>query len=507
MTARRTSRTARGLRLLLALLALVCALGGCRSQENLVATLRGFAGQVVRDHQVSVGQWEGASIGATFVVGDAVRTRAHSTATLELSSSHKLSLDPETLIRFLTRPTDTKRTRVALEMGEVTIDAASDALELETDLGTVRIEAHSRAKLAKDGDAMRLQVTIGSAEVDRGGKRWELRVGDAVVISAKGELTRVAAEPAAAAVAPTAAASAAALAPEAAASAGSPAALGKLGSFEPGLERVDLSIAAGDSIIIHDPRPPTAVGVTAAGRCNGSALLSVDVSRARPEERVGTGRIGVALASGAHHYVLHCLAEGGARGEKVAQGTISIVADSGLRRLATSAPLTNVDADGRRYTVLYQSLQPRIAIQWPNAPPASSYVLTVSSPRGTKTVTTSAPHHFFASGSLAEGQHSFSFQGAGRRSRETTVVIRFDNAAPAASIASPADRSFAPGSSVLVSGTAQPGSVVTVGGETLQQDAQNRFSMAVSAPADQALAIRFAQPQRGVHYYLRRSAL
>jgi hypothetical protein len=60
---------------------------------------------------------------------------------------------------------------------------------------------------------------------------------------------------------------------------------------------------------------------------------------------------------------------------------------------------------------------------------------------------------------------------------------------------------------VLVSGTAQPGSVVTVGGATLEQDAQNRFSMAVSAPADQALAIRFSQLQRGVHYYLRRSAL
>jgi len=506
MTARASRDRARSARLLCALLAFALLLGGCRSQQNVVATLRGFVGQVARDHQSSVGAWEGASVGATFVVGDAIRTRSGSTASLELASAHQLSLEPNTLIRFLSRPSDSKRTRVALEMGEVTLDAASGTLELETELGTVRVSAHGHARLAKDGDAMRLQVTIGAAEITRDGRRWELQVGDAVeIISTKGELRRVSAGQTSA---PAASAGAAALGPAAEASAASPSALDKLGaSFERGLERVDLSISAGESIIIHDPRPPTAVGVLAGGRCKGSALLSVNGNRARPEERVGESRIGVALKSGAHRYVVHCLDEGGARGDQIGQGTISIVPDAGLRRLATSAPLTNVDADGRRYTVLYQSLQPKIAIQWPNAPAASSYTLTVSSPRGTKTLTANSPRYSFASGSLSEGQHTFNFQAAGRRSRETTVVIRFDNAAPAASIASPADGSFAPGSSVLVSGTAQPGSVVTVGGETLQQDAQNRFSMAVSAPSDQALAIRFTQPQRGVHYYLRRSAL
>ena len=498
--------------LLSALLVLALLLGGCRSRENVVATLSGFVGKVERDHHASVGAWQGATVGATFVLGDALRTRTRATAALNLASSHRLSLEPDTLIRFLTRPSDPKHTRVALEMGEVTIDAASDTLELETELGTVRVEAHSRTRLSKNGDALRLEVTIGSAEVERDGRRLELRVGDAVEISATGALSLVPAKQASAPESPAGSASAAALGPAGVASAALPSALpSALGtpeaSFEPGLARVDLSIAAGESIIIHDPRPPTAVGVLAGGRCSGSALLSIDQSQGRREERVGAERIGIALASGAHRYVLYCLVEGGARGDKVGGGTISIIADAGLRRLATTAPLTNVDADGRHYTVLYQSLQPRIAIQWPNAPPASSYVLTVTSPRGTKTVTASSPRYFFASGSLAEGQHSFSFQGGGRRSRETTVVIRFDNAAPAASIASPADRSFAPGSSVLVSGTAQPGSVVSVGGETLPQDAQNRFSMSVNAPSDQALAIRFIQPQRGVHYYLRRSAL
>jgi len=492
--------------LVLALAVAFIVINQRRSHDNIVATLLRVSGQVARDHQASVGAWEGANVGATFVVGDAVRTRSHSSAALELAGSHQLTLEPDTLVRFLTRPSDPKHTRVALEMGELTLDAAADSLELETELGTVRLEAHGRARLAKNGDAMQLQVTIGAAEIDRNGKHLELQVGDALEITQKGELSRVPAVPASAST-PATSTSAAALAPERTNSDAIRSAPGKADGFERGLTRVDLAIAAGESIIIHDPRPPTAIGVLAGERCNGSALLSVDGSRARAEERVGEGRIGVALASGAHHYVVHCLGEGGVRGDKVGQGTISIIPDAGLRRLATSAPLSNLDADGRRYTVLYQSLPPRIAIQWPNAPPAASYLLTVNSPRGTKTVSASSPHFSFPSGTLVEGQHSFSVQAAGRRSRDTTVVIRFDNAAPAASIASPADRSFAPGSSVLVSGMAQPGSVVTVGGETLQQDAQNRFSMAISAPSDQALAIRFAQPQRGVHYYLRRSAL
>lgn len=470
-----------------------------RPHDSVVATLRQANGEVTRDHEASIGTWERAMAGATFVVGEAVRTRAQSTATIELATLHQLTLQPDTQIRFLARPSDPRHTKLSLEMGEVTLNAASHPLDLETDLGTVRIGAHGRAKLGKTGDTVHLQVTIGAAEIDRNGKRLELQVGDAVEITPQGDLMR-----------------------ESSASAGTPSLITAPGSdtsaanaiippkpsgFERGLDRVDLSIAAGESIIIHDPRPPTAIGVLAGERCNGSALLSVDGSRARPEERVGEARIGVALASGTHRYTVYCLDGSGARADKLGQGTISVIPDAGLRRLASSAPISNVDADGRRYTILYQSLQPRIAVQWPNAPTASSYVLTVTSPHGTKTLTSNNPRYFFASGALIEGQHTFSFEGAGRRSRDTTVVIRFDNAAPAASITTPADGSFAPGASVLVSGTAQPGSVVTVGGETLQQDAQNRFSMAINAPSDQALAIRFVQPQRGVHYYLRRSAL
>jgi hypothetical protein len=86
-------------------------------------------------------------------------------------------------------------------------------------------------------------------------------------------------------------------------------------------------------------------------------------------------------------------------------------------------------------------------------------------------------------------------------------VVQFDNAAPTASISSPAERGFAPGASVAVAGMALPGWTVSVAGRDLPQDNQQRFSGEVTAPGDRsALTIRFAHPQRGVHYYLRRSS-
>jgi len=491
---------------LILLLLLIGAFSIWRSRPEVVATLRTFAGQVERDHGATVGAWQGAPVGATFLIGDGLRTRPRSTATVELAGAHQLSLEPNTLIRFLTRPSDPKRTRVALEMGKVELTAADDALEFETELGAVRVEKHGRARLAREGEGLRLEVTIGKAEVDRDGKRWELSVGDAVEVSSTEPLRRVPAAAAASAGA-SAKSGVAATSDSAAANAvgsGAPSLAGT--SLTPGLERVDLWLAAGESAVIHDPKPPTSVGVLASEQCGGTALLSIDAGKSHATERVGQGRVGVELTSGTHRYALQCLRAGETRGEKIGQGTISVVADAGLRKLADTAPLTKVQLDGRRYTVLYQGLLPKISLDWPNAPKAASYVLSVSSPKGTKTLNSSAPSYAFASGALAEGEHQLSFQAGAARSRQTTVVIRFDNAAPTASIASPADGSFTPGSSVLVAGTAQPGWLVTVGSETLAQDPQNRFSMQINAPAERALAIRFTKAQRGVHYYLRRSA-
>lgn len=482
---------------------------GCRSRGQTVATLSGFNGTVQRDHVGAVAKWEGTSVGATFVVGEAVRTATKSTATLRLFEKDQLSLEPSTVLRFLERPSDPRGARVALELGEISLQAADDTLEIETELGTARVAPHAQVRLTRQGDATKLEVTIGTAEILRNGQRWELEVGDAMDVRAEQPVRRVPdATPSASAAAPAASVPAPASSAAALEQAGNAAAIvlpdAVKAKLPRGPERVDLVVRAGDSVVIHDPRPPTAVGVVAGERCATGAVLSIDPGRA-PQETLGDAQVGGRFGAGSHRYSVRCLTAAGERGDKIGEGTISVIADAGSRQLAKTAPATNVETDGRRYTVLYQSLLPRISARWPAAPAAASYMLHVTSPNGTKSFSTSTPSYSFPAGALIEGEHQLAFEGNGVRSRGTSLAIRFDNAAPTASITSPADGSFAPGQEVLVAGTALPGWTVSVGGETLTQDSQSRFSSTVASPGNLgALAIRFTQPKRGVHYYLRR---
>src|SRR6201999_1832737 len=98
-------------------------------------------------------------------------------------------------------------------------------------------------------------------------------------------------------------------------------------------------------------------------------------------------------------------------------------------------------------------------------------------------------------------------EGGGTRSKETRIEIKFDNAAPTATLTAPANGGFAPGSTVTVAGAALEGWKISVGGKDLPLDDQLRFSGQATAPAGQrALAIEFVHPKRGLHYYLRRAS-
>jgi hypothetical protein len=165
-----------------------------------------------------------------------------------------------------------------------------------------------------------------------------------------------------------------------------------------------------------------------------------------------------------------------------------------------------VNTDGREYTVLYQNLLPQVTVRWPNAPQGGSYTLVVTSSGKTHRVTSASANHSFASGRLGEGSHSFQWMtSSGRKSRPSRATIRFDNAAPKASIVSPANGGFGPGASVAVSGIALPGWQVRAQGETLAMDGQQRFSGTVQS-GPRGIILQFSHPDRGVHYYLRRAS-
>jgi hypothetical protein len=274
-----------------------------------------------------------------------------------------------------------------------------------------------------------------------------------------------------------------------------------------GPERADFFIPAGESAILRDPRPPTALGFRFGGKCTSEGVVElVRRGRVRASSK-GKGAANLLLPRGGHRYRVRCM-EGGSPGETVADGTLRVVRDSGRARVPRSPPPTLVDTDGRRYTVLYQNLLPVISVRWPDAPEAGGYTLQVTSDRGdNQSFSTREPRYKFESGELPEGRHRLQFKAdGGQSSPQTTLVIRFDNVAPKASIREPDNGSFQPGETVTVSGVALPGWNVSVGGTRLPLDVQQRFSGRVVVPPGQnGIGIRLAHPGRGAHYYVRRA--
>jgi ferric-dicitrate binding protein FerR (iron transport regulator) len=280
---------------------------------------------------------------------------------------------------------------------------------------------------------------------------------------------------------------------------------GKLVIGGRGLGFSDLSVGAGGSLLVHDPAPPTAVRVTFGDKCDGVGV----VERKGPKgggSASGTGEAALAFPEGRSSYELYCLGADGKRGNSVARGSVTVLADAGTMALPVRAPSNVVNTDGRDYTLLYQNLLPAVTVRWPNAPQANSYTLVVTSAGRSQRVSASTAVHAFAPGKLAEGSHTFQWTAeSGRKSRPSKATIRFDNAAPKASIVSPPNGGFAAGSSVAVSGIALPGWEVHAQGARLPMDSEQRFAGTV-ASGPRGVVLTFTHPDRGVHYYLRRAS-
>ncbi|HEX2872492.1 MAG TPA: FecR family protein [Polyangiaceae bacterium] len=458
---------------------------GCGHGDEL-AKLQAMRGTVERDVASKQGAWGRAAVGASFVVGDGVRTAKAATAELKLSDGSGLTLQEKSLLRFLASPPGKKSRGLALEAGEVELDVGASGLEIETPAGPATLDPGTRVRLRKTEQGTRFSVEIGAAHLTdlhrdlKPGEQIEIGIGRAVI------------EPSAPTPAPSA------LPPSAPSARPADSVQASADSRTRGPDVVDLPATAGDSLIVHDPHPPTVVGFATPG-CAGLAVLEVGTKR---RETVGAGRVTASFAAGAQRYRLRCDAEAA----PFAEGMVTVLPDAGNRRLASAAPANRIDADGRRYTILYQSLLPKVSVRWPNPPAGGPFALFVRSQgKGQKQLSAGGPSYALPAGTLNEGTHELWFSAGSEQSRKTTVVVQFDNAAPTASISSPPERGFAAGSTVTAAGTALPGWTVSVAGRDLAQDAQQRFSGEVGAPGDaSALAIRFAHPQRGVHYYLRR---
>jgi len=262
----------------------------------------------------------------------------------------------------------------------------------------------------------------------------------------------------------------------------------------------NLEVRVGESFVVHAPEVPVAVSFDFSTQCKGKGL----VEHAQPKRRsTGEGHANLLLPAGARGYTLRCLDARGAPGRVVARGNAHVLADAGTRQLPLRAPSSLVDADGRSYTIYYQNQFPEVRVRWPNPPDASSYALDVD---GTKMSVASA-EHLFTSGSLRDGVHRVTFEAAQRRSRTTTVDVRFDNTAATASLTSPVDRSFKVGDTVSIECLALPGWNVSARSGTIEKVGADRFQGSVVTSAERPdIAVRLVHRRLGTHYYLRRAS-
>lgn len=271
-----------------------------------------------------------------------------------------------------------------------------------------------------------------------------------------------------------------------------------------GLGYSDITVRAGESLTIHDPRPPTAVRFRFDTSCPAGGIVRVS-STAKRQFATGQGSVSLALGPGRHEYGLHCIDDNGISSNEVARGTLSVVQDAGTRAVPETPPSSNVTVDGRNYTILYQNQLPNLNVAWPNAPQAPRYKLVVASRNGARTYTAQSPRFSFRSGALAEGRHTIHFEAEGRTSRHTDITITFDNAAPTASLMTPVNPELNANGEVVLLGIAQPGWRVEINDSEVAQDGQRRFSQRLLAPkTDRAVAVKLVHPTRGTHVYLRR---
>jgi hypothetical protein len=439
-------------------------------RSDALATLTQFTGQPERDTVAALEQWRSARSGDDFEDGEGARTPDASVAHFKLINGATLKLEQASLVRFK-RSVDSRRLRVDVGVGEAEIRSGVGPITLDSEFGPIVLDANSTITLTRNGAQLNVGVELGSIQIS--GRT--VGAGDSVQL----EIGGIVLDPPAAKAIATAAPAATAEEPQA------PELV--VGN---GLSRADIVVAPGDSFVVHDPSPPTAVGFRVADVCDGPARLI-----AGSQQTEAAAQANLRFDAGQHAYEVRCL---NAPDVVAATGGVRVLQDAGTRRLPTFTPSAMVSTDGRRYTVMYQHKLPTVTVSWPTAPRADSYTLKI----GGRSVKTSAPRHTFAS--LSRGTHHIVFTAdttPARQSRGTTIEVVYDTQAPAARV-SGGPTGFTPGENVTITGQAMPGWEVSVAGRALDVDAKQQFT--VDHDGAGPLPITFSHPTRGTHYYLRR---
>ncbi len=497
------------------IVALICLASACKKEPTPVARLETAGGAVERQRG---GQWAAAAVGTPFAVGDAVRTGAGATARVRFLGGKILRLGENAMVRFVAGSAP-QTPAVGIDLGEADVEG-DGVFEVATPRGLARLESGSRMTVRATGASVKYEILVGAATLVGDDKvKWgagegiEIAVGGARLERYKVLVGATVIEPRAA---PTATTPATAGIAEKSQPGAEPGPADEPGAGDGTVEPTvaDVTLPAGESAMIHDRHATVAVRIAFETHCPGGGVLELggtergDRAFRRPRQRIAGKTAGVLmLPPGSHRYRVAC---GAGHGRPVAAGILVFRRDSGTAPVPRTAPSNVIDADGRRYTVLYQNRLPALTLVWPNPPKSSELVLHVESNGKEREFRTTSTRHILPSGTVAEGEHRLWFVAADGKveSLKTALTVRFDNAAAAAQLQAPEDGGRWSGPEVEVIGIALEGSTVTVAGKPLATDSHGRFRGQAAPPgaSDRAIAVRLEHPRSGVHYYVRRMA-
>jgi hypothetical protein len=499
---------------LLVLMTVGGALACRRGPDGSVASLFEARGTVDRSNDKA---WRSTKVGDRFAIGDAIRTGAGSSARLRMDGGSVIALGENGRLRIQrgTLP-GTGASEVSVESGNAEIEQSEGTgFAVVTAAGRTRIEGGAHVRVRAHDEDVTLEVLLGRAvligpEGDlavEAGHGVRLRIGGAVIEKIDLKVGRAVVEPLLPTEPPAPAAAVEPAPAEAAPPAeAEPAAVaGTTRSTRSEQHGADVTIPAGESAVLHDARSSLRVRLRFDHLCPGEGTVETGSRRHSRERLSAVGAVAFKLRTGKQPYRLRCKGDPDG-GKPRAAGVLSLRRDNGEVPLPRRAGANVIDADGRRYTILFQSRPPALTLVWPAAPSgAKDLELHVQSPAGTRTLPTKAASHKLASGSLDEGTHSWWYATKdGLESPHTTVALRFDNTAPTAQFFKAASATDKPGA-VPVDGVTVPGATVSAAGKPLDVDENGRFRAAVAPlDGDSAVAVRL-EPARGrVHYYVRR---
>jgi hypothetical protein len=293
---------------------------------------------------------------------------------------------------------------------------------------------------------------------------------------------------------------------------GETATLLKAGTINPGVvipRYFDIRIDVADApklFWLHDPKGATALEFAFGGACPAGGTIEMDRDARFRTPRVSEGKdaANMLVPSGPWSYRLKC-----ANGSIAASGSVIVLHDNGRRPLPPKPAKNPIDADGRVWSISYQSLIPNLEVTYPGGA-AGTYKLHLATGGSDETFDGSKNIIEVPGTKLKEATYTFYFDKDGvKQDKISTLKINFDQTAAQVYIEAPLDgEPFA--ADIDVAGAALPGWTAKVDSVEIPiiDTSTRRFKAKVGAPSGgaQALAIRLSHPQRGVHYYLRRGA-